>query len=143
MSCVQSIVQDIHVFGTGVIGSMCERNCNPLSLRLADDPSCWSGADAALLEGTRAAMSTRGYQIGLSKLLRWRDRLMALQLEMGGAAPSQAAMQWALSREAVLWARSTVWSRAFNIWRSGAPYNLKAGGRSPRVRSTQDAAHAP
>ena len=73
-------------------------------------------------------MSTRGYQIGLSKLLKWRDRLLALHEELGGEAPPKAAMQWALSRDAVLWARSTVWSRAFNIWRSGASYKDEGRG---------------
>lgn len=66
-------------------------------------------------------MSTRGYQIGLAKLLKWRDRLLALHAELGGPPVGEAALQWARGRDAVLWARSTVWSRAFNIWRSGGP----------------------
>lgn len=89
------------------------------STSAADDPSCWSKEDAALLGSSRAAMSTRGYQIGLDKLINWRDRLLALHADLGAPAAGEAALRWARSRDAVLWARSTVWSRAFNIWRSG------------------------
>ncbi|KAF8068238.1 Setd3 [Scenedesmus sp. PABB004] len=94
-----------------------------------DDPSWWAPPDVALLRGTRLAQAVRRYADGppegLGALHAWLLRLEALHRQQHGGAGgtlSAALGGWGQTREAVRWARSAVWSRAFAV------RGLRAGG---------------
>ncbi len=86
----------------------------------ADDPTWWDEHDAELLNGSCAAPVLRGYRLALKKLTLWRDRLFELHAQLGHSVPAGGGAQWVLSAAALLWARSTVWSRAFNATLDGS-----------------------
>ena len=94
--------------------------CQPWPRLCADDPTCWDNAHAQLLAGSRASATLRGYRLAVERLAVWRDRLFELHARQGGSMPPDCDLQWALSSRALLWARSTVWSRAFNACIDGA-----------------------
>lgn len=66
----------------------------------------------------------------LSVNFRWRDELAAVHRERTGDAGELeqgtcfGVRGWGMTRDAVLWAKSTVWSRAFNIHRLQATDEL-------------------
>ena len=90
------------------------------SVRCADDPTWWDEHDAGLLDGSCAAPVLRGYRLALEKLAIWRERLFKLHVQLGGSVPAGRDAQWVLSAVALRWARSTVWSRAFNATLDGS-----------------------
>jgi hypothetical protein len=96
----------------------------------ADDPFWWSDADLSLLQGTRLEQAVQHYNAGLQQLHNWLLRLETLyqqqqqqqqQQQLGSTSSTSSTIQSTLcgygqSFAAVKWARSAVWSRAFNIW---------------------------
>jgi hypothetical protein len=84
----------------------------------ADDPFWWSEAELQLLQGTRLHKAVAHYTSGLQQLHEWMLRLEHLHQQhqqQGGGTLSSANGGWGLTYAAVKWARSAVWSRAFNI----------------------------
>ncbi|DBB06668.1 TPA: hypothetical protein ACH3X1_012179 [Trebouxia sp. C0004] len=84
-----------------------------------DDPLWWGEEEVALLGGTRLEIAVKQHHTIAAKLTCWRDQLVQLQRtaenKVGANVFQEAAGGWALSDKAILWAKSTVWSRAFNI----------------------------
>ncbi|KAK9827954.1 hypothetical protein WJX81_000191 [Elliptochloris bilobata] len=81
-----------------------------------DDPTWWPEDDLALVEGTRLGAAAAHHRGALAQLAAWRDRLLHLRRELGGGElPPGDAWAWAAGADAVRWARSAVWSRAFNL----------------------------
>ncbi|DBA67229.1 TPA: hypothetical protein ACH3X2_001539 [Trebouxia sp. C0005] len=84
-----------------------------------DDPLWWGEKEVALLWGTRLEIAVKQHRKIAAKLTCWRDQLVQLQRSAdnkeGAKVLQEADGGWALSDKAILWAKSTVWSRAFNI----------------------------
>ena len=88
----------------------------------AGDPLWWGEEDLKLLKGTRLGAAAEHHARQTEQLGRWRQQLCSLQAELGGPDMLQTGCGgWALSHEALRWAKSTVWSRAFNIPYLGVP----------------------
>ncbi|CAL5225504.1 g8333 [Coccomyxa viridis] len=86
------------------------------------DPLWWGQEALSLLEGTRLEAGVEHYSNEVKQLGLWRQQLCELQAELGGPSTLQdGAAGWAMTDEALIWAKSTVWSRAFNIPYLGAP----------------------
>ena len=109
----------------------------------ADDPTWWGDTHSQLLAGSRAAAVLRGYRLAIQQLVAWRDRLFELHAQLGGSVPPDCDFRWALSQPALLWARSTVWSRGLNAFINGsktvvlAPVCLHNAAGNHRVRDLQ------
>eukprot|EP00884_Botryococcus_braunii_P021114 jgi/Botrbrau1/7687/Bobra.0159s0125.1 len=78
-----------------------------------DDPFWWEEEDVKLLQGTALGWAVSFYRRRLACLSSWRDSLLASCTE--GAGLTQEGLAWAGTPEALLWVRSTVWSRSFNV----------------------------
>ncbi|KAK9916904.1 hypothetical protein WJX75_008596 [Coccomyxa subellipsoidea] len=86
-----------------------------------EDPMWWSEENLDILKGTRLEAAVEHYVKGLEDLRVWRARLCTIQRELGGVnVLEEEAGQWAMSETALKWAKSTVWSRSFNIKSLGA-----------------------
>ncbi|BDA40695.1 probable actin-histidine N-methyltransferase at N-terminal half [Coccomyxa sp. Obi] len=84
--------------------------------RQYEDPVWWSDEDLLILKGSRLGAAVEHYAKGLKNLCIWRARLCAIQRELGGInVLEEDGGLWGTSEEALKWAKSTVWSRAFNI----------------------------
>jgi hypothetical protein len=110
----------------------------------ADDPAWWSPHDLRLLRGTRLAQAVNHYGQGLQQLHRWLLRLGELH---GGSSSSSNRGRsdssgaggggksvldgWGMTLDAMRWARSAVWSRAFNI--RGLPLDCASTSGVSRV----------
>ena len=91
----------------------------------AGDPLWWAEEDIRLLRGTRLGAAAEHHARQTEQLGRWRQQLCSLQAGLGGHDTLQAGCGgWAMSHEALRWAKSTVWSRAFNIPYLGLPFFL-------------------
>ncbi|CAL8466995.1 g6531 [Coccomyxa elongata] len=81
-----------------------------------EDPVWWSDEDVLILKGSRLGAAVEHYAKGLQNLSIWRARLCAIQRELGGInVLEEDGGLWGTSEEVLKWAKSTVWSRAFNI----------------------------
>jgi len=93
-----------------------------------DDPLWWRGEARTLLEGSRAGAAAAVAGRSLERLVRLRARLVEARAreieeaqaagggeEEGGERNPLAALSGAAAMEDARWARSTVWSRAFNL----------------------------
>lgn len=87
-----------------------------------DDPTWWSAEHRALLAGSRAGAAAAAADAALARLGRLRDRLVAAAGGDGGPLVT-ARHGWGASEAGVRWARSTVWSRAFNLPGPSPPPN--------------------
>lgn len=97
--------------------SYSNETCRMLLCR-TDDPFWWSSQDLALLTGTRLGKAVQHYSQGLHKLHEWIQQLEVLYQQLHNGCPgllTRALGGWGLRFEAVKWARSAVWSRAFTI----------------------------
>jgi hypothetical protein len=89
----------------------------------ADDPFWWDASALQLLQGTRLQQAVQHYAEGLQQLHGWLLRLEQLhhqqQQQRTDTRPSVLSSgplgSWGVTFEAVKWARSAVWSRAFTI----------------------------
>ncbi|KAK9823277.1 hypothetical protein WJX72_001533 [[Myrmecia] bisecta] len=92
--------------------------------RTYEDPFWWADEELQLLKGTRVGNTVEYYNKGLQNLRTWRARLVDLHRELsGGQGPdvlSTGEGGWGMSEDAIKWAKSSVWSRAFNIPYLGA-----------------------
>lgn len=88
-----------------------------LNLRhCAGDTLWWPEQDTKLLKGTRLGAAAEHHARNTQQLGLWQQQLCELQAESGGPATLQGGCGgWAMTDEALRWAKSTVWSRAFNI----------------------------
>jgi hypothetical protein len=83
-----------------------------------DDPFWWGDGELQLLQGTRLHKAAAHYSAGLEQLHSWLHRLEQLRCHQqpgAGGTLATADGGWGLTRAAVRWARSAVWSRAFTI----------------------------
>ena len=83
-----------------------------------DDPTWWSEADVALLAGSRLGASAAAARAAVGRLARVAARVAAAATEAGvpdGGPLATFNGGWCVSEEGARWARSTVWSRAFNL----------------------------
>ena len=88
----------------------------------AGDPLWWAGEDIRLLKGTRLGAAAEHHARQTEQLGLWRQQLCSLHGRLGGPDTLQTGCGgWAMSHEALRWAKSTVWSRAFNIPYLGLP----------------------
>ena len=88
----------------------------------AGDPLWWADEDTKLLRGTRLGAAAEHHAGQTEQLGRWRQQLCSLQAGLGGSDTMETGCGgWAMSHEALRWAKSTVWSRAFNIPYLGLP----------------------
>ena len=88
----------------------------------AGDPLWWAEEDIRLLKGTRLGAAAEHHARQTEQLGRWRQQLCSLQAGLGVPDTLQTGCGgWDMSHEALRWAKSTVWSRAFNIPYLGLP----------------------